>query len=134
MDCFVIMPFAAEFDDVYAVVKSSVESAGTLEKWRCFRLDESRPAGRITDRLIAELRSATVCVADISGAKPNVMWELGFAMALGKPTLLITQKPDDVPFDIKDMQTIGYDRNRLRATLGASLGAAVSDTVLHLKS
>ncbi len=27
MECFVIMPFPAAFDDVYAVIKSSVETA-----------------------------------------------------------------------------------------------------------
>ncbi len=133
MNCFVIMPFAADFDDVYAVIKSSVEAVGAPEQGRCFRLDESRPAGRITDRLVAELRSATFCVADVTGSKPNVMWELGFAMALSKPTIVVTQDLDSVPFDIKDMQTIGYDRTRLNVTLGQALRRSVSDTMLHLR-
>ena len=49
MNCFVIMPFAADFDDVYAVIKATVETAAVDIEGRCFRLDESRPAGRITD-------------------------------------------------------------------------------------
>jgi hypothetical protein len=73
MNCFVIMPFAEEFDDVYGVIKQVVESATGTNDGRCFRLDEARPAGRITDRLLGELRSATLCVADITGAKPNVI-------------------------------------------------------------
>jgi hypothetical protein len=60
------MRFAADFEDVYAVIKATVESSVGAKKGRCFRLDESRPAGRITDRLLAELRSATICIADLT--------------------------------------------------------------------
>jgi hypothetical protein len=132
MNCFVIMPFAAEFDDVYIAIKSSVESAGNPEQRRCFRLDESRPAGRITDRLLAELRSASLCVADVTGVKPNIMWELGFAMALGKPTIVITQDAKTIPFDLKDMQAIEYDRGRLGATLGTPLRRSIDDTIARV--
>jgi hypothetical protein len=95
----------------------------------CFRLDESRPAGRITDRLLSELRSATICIADLTENKPNVMWELGFAMALEKPTIIVTQSVATLPFDIKDMQSIEYSRNRLSATLGAPLRQSLLDTL-----
>lgn len=124
------MPFAAEFDDVYALIKSTVESvAAGGTQGRCFRLDESRPAGRITDRLLGELRSASICVADLTDTKPNVMWELGFAMALGKPAVILTQNLRSLPFDIKDMQSIEYDRNRLNATLQAPLRQSLLDTL-----
>lgn len=129
MNCFVIMPFAADFDDVYAVIKSTVEGITKEKRGRCFRLDESRPAGRITDRLLTELRSATICIADLTENKPNVMWEVGFAMALEKPTILVTQDLAALPFDIKDMQSIEYNRNRLSATLGSPLKQSLLDTL-----
>ena len=129
MNCFVIMPFASDFEDVYTVIKSTVENAVSEKKGRCFRLDESRPAGRITDRLLAELRSATVCIADLTESKPNVMWELGFAMALNKPTIIITQNVASLPFDIKDMQSIEYTRSRLNATLAMPLRRSLLDTL-----
>lgn len=132
MDCFVIMPFATEFDDVYSVIKSTVESATADTKGRCFRLDENRPAGRITDRLLTEIRSATICIADITGNIPNVMWELGFAMALEKPTIIITQNIASLPFDIKDMQGIEYNRTRLTATLTTPLRQSILDTLAGL--
>lgn len=134
MNCFVIMPFAPEFDDVYAVIKSSVESVGPEGSRRCFRLDESRPAGRITDRLLAELRSATLCVADLTGTKPNVMWEVGFAMALSKPTIVVTQDVNGLPFDLKDMQSIPYDRNRLSVSLAGPLRRSILDTLGNLSA
>jgi nucleoside 2-deoxyribosyltransferase len=83
--------FSPEFDDVYAVIKQTVESSTNTNNGRCFRRDETRQAGRITDRLLSELRAAIFCVADIAGNKPNVMWEIGFAMALAKPIIIVTQ-------------------------------------------
>ena len=38
------------------------------------------------------------------------MWEMGYAMALGKPLIVVTQNSQDVPFDLKDMQSLQYDR------------------------
>lgn len=122
------MPFADEFDDVYSTIKTGVEGAMSQD-CRCFRLDESRPAGRITDRLLLELRTASFCIADLTGNRPNVMWELGYAMALGLPTIIVTQRIDELPFDIRDMQSIQYDRNRLNATLGSPLRTMVIDTL-----
>lgn len=127
MNCFVIMPFSPEFDDVYAAIKIAVESTTSAFAGRCFRLDESRPAGRITDRLITELHSATICIADLTEERPNVMWELGFAMALGKPTVILTQN-ESLPFDVHDMQKIVYRRLQLDATLVAPLKRTVFDT------
>lgn len=131
MNCFVIMPFSPEFDDVYAAIKSTVESVSPEVEGRCFRLDESRPAGRITDRLLAELTSATVCIADLTETRPNVMWEVGYAMALQKPVLVITQDLRALPFDLKDMQGIEYTRSRLTHTLGAPLRRMLLDTLSY---
>jgi hypothetical protein len=129
VNCFVIMPFAPEFDDVYATIKASVEAACDSNPLRCFRLDESRPAGRITDRLLKELHSASICIADLTGESPNVMWEVGYAMALEKPTIIITQEKGELPFDIKGMETIRYERNHLSETLGRPLKNSTIDTL-----
>jgi nucleoside 2-deoxyribosyltransferase len=123
------MPFAREFDDVYTTIKGSVEGASPENPLRCFRLDESRPAGRITDRLTQEIQSASLCVADLTGNKPNVMWEVGYAMALGKPTIIITQEKGELPFDIRVMETLRYDRNHLSETLGHPLRRTTIDTM-----
>jgi hypothetical protein len=129
VNCFVIMPFDRDFEDVYTIIKSTVESATAITSGRCFRLDESQPAGRITERLLREINSASFCVADLTGSKPNVMWELGYAMALGRPTVIVTQRLADLPFDIRDMQSLEYDRTRLSSTLAAPLRKIVIDTL-----
>lgn len=129
MQCFVITPFANAFDDVYTTVKLHVEAAGSDLGVTCCRLDESRPAGRITDRLRDTLRESAFCIADLTGCNPNVMWETGYAMALGKPVILITQDLATLPFDIRDMEALGYDRSHLHSSLGMPLRDIVRDTI-----
>lgn len=129
MNCFVIMPFAPEFDDVYEAIRASVLGATSSAGSRCFRLDDAKPAGRITDRLLRELNTASLCVADLTGCRPNVMWEVGFAMALQCPTIIVTQSLAGLPFDIRGMQSLEYDRERLSRTLAQPLRAMVVDTL-----
>jgi len=95
------MPFVRDFDDVYATIKRTIESVLSGSQGKCFRLDETRPAGRITDRLFRELQAADLCVADLTGYKPNVMWEVGYAMALEKPVIIVTQRLAELPFICK---------------------------------
>jgi nucleoside 2-deoxyribosyltransferase len=127
------MPFATEFDDVYATIKTSIETVIAPLGGKCFRLDDARPAGSITNRLLQEIQAAAICVADVTGNIPNVMWEVGYAMALGKPIILITQKISELPFDIKDMQSLSYDRSQLSRSLGIPLQKMVLDTIQLIK-
>jgi hypothetical protein len=57
------------------------------------------------------------------------MWELGYAMALGRPTMIVTQQLAELPFDIRDMQSLEYDRKRLSTTLGVPPQKMVIDTI-----
>lgn len=129
MNCFVIMPFAQEFDDVYSAIKLAIYSSVPGEHITCYRLDEIKTPGRISDDLLRELHEATICIADLTYNKPNVMWEVGYAMALNKPLLLITQTLDEAPFDIRDMRIIPYVRQSLTATLQSPLAQAFRDTL-----
>jgi hypothetical protein len=129
MNCFVIMPFSRDFNDVYKVIQRTFKEAISPNEGRCNRLDETRPAGRITERLLTELQATSMCIADLTGNKPNVMWEVGYAMALGKPTIILTQNLRELPFDLMDMQSLEYDRNHLDETLGIELRRMIIDTI-----
>ncbi|MDH2424244.1 hypothetical protein [Sphaerisporangium sp. TRM90804] len=131
LKCFLMTPFAPEFHDVSDTVADAVKEAVAGEEITCVRLDERRHAGRVTDELLAELRGATLCVADVSGANPNVMWEVGYASALQKPVIVISQDAGPAPFDISDMRTLRYDRSRLTASLKGELVEAVRQTLSH---
>jgi hypothetical protein len=129
MKCFVIMPFAEEFTPVYDQIRLAVETAIYNEPVTCFRLDDIVAAGRITERLVRELADAVICIADVTNTNPNVMWEVGYAMALGKPILLISQDRQGLPFDLKDMQTVFYQKDKLEVSLRKPLGEAFRATL-----
>jgi hypothetical protein len=127
LKAFVIMPFDSSFDDVHDVIKSAV--AAVDMGLSVVRLDEFRAAGRISDDLVQEISTAAMCVADVTGGNPNVMWEVGFATALKKPLVVINQKKDRLPFDIADMRAVIYERSALAKTLKEPLTAAIRETL-----
>jgi hypothetical protein len=47
-------------------------------------------------------------VADLTNGNENVFYEVGVAHALNKPTILMTQQLDELPFDLRAYRTIGY--------------------------
>ena len=124
---FIMMPFDPAYDDVYSAIKDSVVTVDS--SMEVVRLDEIRSAGSITEDMIAEMRRSTLCVADVTTSNPNVMWEVGFAAALGKPVVAISQSTDGLPFDIKDIRILKYRRDSLSKTLQPSLTRAIRETL-----
>ena len=95
---FVLMPFDEKFDDIYKYgIKGAAEDAGAYAE----RVDEQNFTEGILDRIFNQISKADVIVADMTGRNPNVFYEVGYAHALGKIVLLLTQNVDDIPFDLK---------------------------------
>ena len=51
----------------------------------------------------------------MSGQNPNVFYEVGYARALGKRTILLTDDVKSIPFDLVQYPHIIYDRQRIAA-------------------
>lgn len=128
LNCFVIMPFREEFDAVFKWVRDAVERAVPGLPITCHWLKDMHAAGRITDDIVQSLREAAVCVADVTDSNPNVMWETGYAMALGKPTILIAQRVEELPFDLKVHRVLPYGHDMLGEATGR-LGQAMRETL-----
>lgn len=126
--CFVIIPFAAEFDAVYQTVKAAVETAVYGQPIHCYSLKEVCHAGRISDDILASIRESSLCVSDVTGTNPNVMLETGFALALDRPTVLIGRDIENLPFDLKDHRVQPYQRETLDA-LVPRLQQAIRETI-----
>jgi hypothetical protein len=104
--CFVLMPFGGRFDEYHhEIIKPAIEDVG-LE---AARADDINHAGAIMVQVWTEIRESCICVADLSGRNPNVMYELGIAHALRKPVVQIVQNIEDVPFDLRHLRNITYD-------------------------
>ena len=102
---FVLMPIEPAFDDIYKFgIKGAAEDVGAYAE----RLDEQLFVEGMLDRIFNQISKADVIVADMTGRNPNVFYEVGYAHALGKITLLLTQDAADIPFDLKHRQHIVY--------------------------
>jgi len=119
--CFVMMPFRSETEELYRnLIKPAVEQHGLV----ALRADEIFAPGSIAEQIRVAIQQARVCVADVSGRNPNVLYEVGIAHTLGKPTVLLTQDISDVPFDLRAIRLIQYSLEALevaRAGLERSL-------------
>lgn len=113
--CFVIQPYdGGDFDNRYDdIIKPAVEACG-LEAYRVDR----DPYVEIAVSVIEErIREATIIVAEISVDNPNVWFELGYAMALGKLVIMLcdnTYRNEKFPFDISHRNVLTYRSGSIR--------------------
>jgi len=102
---FILMPFDAEFADVYAdLIQTPLESAG----FQVRRADSLLNQRSVLQDVVRGIADAALIVADVSGLNPNVMYELGLAHALGKRTIMITRDIDELPFDLRPYRANPY--------------------------
>lgn len=103
---FVLMPFDQSFDDIYKFgIKGAAQDVGAYAE----RIDEQIFTEGILDRVFNQINKADVVVADMTGRNANVFYEVGYAHALGKIVLLLTQDAADIPFDLKHHQHAVYE-------------------------
>src|ERR1043165_6068935 len=97
--CFVIQPFdAAKFDKRYFdVFKPAIEAAGCSPD----RVDQDPSADIPIERIEQGIRDADICFAEITTNNANVWFEVGFAIACGKPICLTCsdERTEGYPFD-----------------------------------
>jgi hypothetical protein len=131
-NCFIIMPFLPELHFMYLYMKLHIETKFNL---RCQRGDSKILTVPILDKILQEIQTANIIIADCSGRNPNVFYELGMAHVLEKPVVLITRDPiDEIPTDIKSFEFIRYELddhvnffNRLDLALNAILGGGLQE-------
>lgn len=103
---FVVMQFGEPYDSLYSeVIKPVVQNCG-LE---IYRVDEVYRPGIILQDIITGIIEAEVVIAEITPPNPNVFYELGYAHAMDKPTVLLAERGKELPFDIKSYRCIFYD-------------------------
>lgn len=114
----VMMPFQPPFSDVLATISEACAAVGLVVKTANDVWDSSVLIRDIFD-LIAK---SCIVIVDFTGKNPNVMYETGVAHALQKEVIPITQRLDDVPFDLKHHRILVYENNlagrsKLRVTV-----------------
>jgi len=103
--CFVLMPLNDSFIPIYdKIIAPAVKTCG-LECQRADKIPSTKP---VMDDICAHIRKAKILIADLSGKNPNVFYEVGYAHALGKEVIFITQNKDDIPFDVNHYRYVVY--------------------------
>lgn len=111
---FVIAPFDSSGGRIHDAVERALEEVGVA----VFRADHAiQPGARWVNAITDAIRSSDFLVVDITRQNPNVFYELGFAHALRKPTILLMSSKADsqIPSDLAEFQYIVYDPDNLRS-------------------
>lgn len=105
--CFVIMQFTEEYNTLYKeVIRPVCEAHG----YKVVRGDDFYTNGQILEDVTNTIRSASLIIADVTPDNANVFYEVGFAHAINKPTILLSEKKRGrLPFDISGFRTLFYD-------------------------
>lgn len=103
---FVLMPFDKDFDDIYHYgIKQACSELSIVAE----RVDEQIYSETMLERIYRQIDNADFIIADMTGKNPNVFYEVGYAHAKGKLCSLITQRAEDIPFDLSHHFHLIYD-------------------------
>lgn len=109
---FMAIPFAKGYKAFYDdFVATAVREAG-LEPVRVDQMPQQAKRRHIIDRIEEGSARARFVIADVSGWNPNVVYEVGLAVGISKPILLLcdVQHFDarEIPFDFASYDLIEY--------------------------
>jgi hypothetical protein len=120
LTCFVIGPIGDReadtgsaarkaYEDGIQIFEDVIVPACAAYGFAVIRSDRIARPGEITDQVCVSLRDAYLVIADLSGANPNVMYELGLRHTTGKLTIQIGER-GNLPFDVNMIRTILFKR------------------------
>jgi hypothetical protein len=119
--CFVIGPIGNSLAEVGSperqtweeslrVMAEVIEPACAHHGLTPVRVDSLARAGEITGQIFRRLRDDDIVIADLTGANPNVMYELGLRHTRDKLTVQIGEY-GRLPFDINTIRTIQFSQS-----------------------
>jgi hypothetical protein len=104
---FIAMPMDPDdtaLVDVHDAIKEAAARCGLLAE----RVDEPQSNERITDRILESIRKAEYVIVDLTGSKPNVFFEAGYAHGIGKVPIYVARQDTKLEFDLKDYPVIFF--------------------------
>lgn len=119
--CFVISPIGAPDSDIrnmadevldYLIIPALRNCGFSPEN--IIRADKLYSPGSINSDIIALIKSSDLCIIDVTGMNPNVMYECGMRHGNGKPYIMMARSGEQLPFDISGLRTIQYDLTSLK--------------------
>jgi hypothetical protein len=119
--CFIIGPIGdrnaeigsenrTRYEEAIQVYEHVIQPSCDAVGLRPIRADHLSRPGEIAEQVFRLLRDSPVVVADLSGANPNVMYELGLRHTKGELTVQIGEA-GQLPFDVSAIRTIQFRRS-----------------------
>ena len=103
--CFVAMTYH-DGDRLFKRIERVVSDSVGLE---CIRADTVPAAGEnARDKIHYLINHATIVIGDISGGRPNVYYEIGYALAIRRPALILARKGVRPHFDLEGLEVVHY--------------------------
>jgi hypothetical protein len=106
-DAFVVMQFSG-FEELYSDVIEPLTKQFGL---RPYRADQVYGPGSIMEDVIRGIETAQIVIAEITPINENVFYEVGYAHALKKPTILLAEKDKKLPFDLSGFRCLFYENS-----------------------
>lgn len=103
---FVVMQFGDPFDKYYDDIIKVICHEHDIDVKRA---DENFGAGVILSDIVQDINSSKFIIADVSPLNANVYYEIGYAHALNKPTILLAERDTKLPFDISPFRVLFYE-------------------------
>ncbi|MDF1552430.1 MAG: hypothetical protein P1P84_05175 [Deferrisomatales bacterium] len=104
---FVAMPFRQDMEDLYHYgIQGAVRAAGFV----CERSDLSTFTGEVMSWIKQRIETASLVIADLTHANPNVYLEVGYAWGRGRPTVLLVQDEAALQFDVRGQRCLTYSK------------------------
>jgi hypothetical protein len=124
--CFILMPFRQPFDEYFDEIFVPAVTAARMQALRGDSLFRGSP---IMADVWSLIRHAKLLIAELTTLNANVFYELGLAHAIGKPVILVSETINDVPFDLRQLRVLNYDKNR--PSWGTSLKSDITKAILE---
>ena len=122
---FVAMKFGDELLD--SAYEGVIKPVGAKYGLAVLRVDEIEDSGLINLQMLEEIAKSRVVLADMTGARPNVYYEAGYAHAIGKEMIFTIHAGDRVHFDLAPYRFIEWSTElQLRERLCTRLAAIVA--------
>ncbi|WP_147456082.1 hypothetical protein [Leptospira stimsonii] len=127
---FVLMPFDEKFNDLYFLgIKETLEKKDYI----CERVDEQHFTDLIVERIHNQIKTADLIVGITTSRNPNVFYEIGYAHAIGKKVILISDDAKSIPFDLNQYPHIIYkDLKELKEKLEGKIEFFKNDPEFYI--
>lgn len=113
--CFIIGPIGKpgsqtrqDADDLLDMI---IRPALEIYDFKVTRGDHKAMPNQIDADVIKSVKEADLCIVDLTGLNPNVLYEFGRRDETGKPVILMKQPNQELPVDIATRRCIEFDLN-----------------------